>query len=258
MPQNLFPSPPWPTLPVQGERARYPLHRIFCVGKNYAAHAAEMGGDVDREQPIFFTKSALAFLPSGLESNYPPGTESYHYEVEFCVVLGKPLFKASPEEAADAIYGYAVGLDMTRRDIQNRSKELRLPWDMAKDVEEFGDHRPDHPQGRFRPGHRSAHPAASGWRTASGRPLVGHGLVGAGTAVAAVGALSSGAGRSVDDRNPGRGGAGEARRSSGRRCRGAGAGFGDLHRSRLRPQADGETTKPANSRGFFNWSGALE
>ena len=136
MPQNLFPSPPWPTLPVQGERARYPLHRIFCVGKNYAAHAAEMGGDVDREQPIFFTKSALAFLPSGLESNYPPGTESYHYEVEFCVVLGKPLFKTSPEEAADAIYGYAVGLDMTRRDIQNRSKELRLPWDMAKDVEE--------------------------------------------------------------------------------------------------------------------------
>lgn len=136
MTQHLFPSPPWPTLPVQGETALYPLHRIFCVGKNYAAHASEMGGQVDREQPIFFTKSALAFLPSGMESNYPPGTESYHYEVEFCVVLGKPLFKATPEQAADAVYGYAVGLDMTRRDIQNRSKELRLPWDMAKDVEE--------------------------------------------------------------------------------------------------------------------------
>lgn len=136
MAQNLFPSPPWPTLPVQGETARYPLHRIFCVGKNYADHAAEMGGQVDREQPIFFTKSALAFLPSGMESNYPPGTNDYHYEVEFCVVLGKPLFKASPEEAAEAIYGYAVGLDMTRRDIQSRSREMRLPWDMAKDVEE--------------------------------------------------------------------------------------------------------------------------
>ena len=136
MTRNLFPSPPWPALPVQGETARYPLHRIFCVGKNYAAHAAEMGGQVDREQPIFFTKSALAFLPSGMESNYPPGTGDYHYEVEFCVAIGKPLFKATPEQAADAVYGYAVGLDMTRRDIQNRVKELGLPWDMAKDVEE--------------------------------------------------------------------------------------------------------------------------
>lgn len=136
MPQNLFPSPPWPSLPVQGETARYPLHRIFCVGRNYADHAAEMGSQVDREQPIFFTKSAFAYLPSGMESNYPPGTDNYHYEVEFCVVLGKPLFKASPEEAAQAVYGYAVGLDMTRRDLQNRAKENRMPWDTAKDVEE--------------------------------------------------------------------------------------------------------------------------
>lgn len=136
MPQNLFPSPPWPTLAVQGETARYPLHRIFCVGRNYAAHAAEMGGEVDREQPMFFTKSALAFLPSGMDSNYPPGTQDYHYEVEFCVVLGKPLFKATPQQAADAVYGYAVGLDMTRRDLQARAKDLRQAWDMAKDVEE--------------------------------------------------------------------------------------------------------------------------
>lgn len=136
MTQNLFPSPPWPSLPVQGEQGLYPVHRIFCVGKNYAAHAAEMGGEVDREQPMFFTKSALAFLPTGMESNYPPGTEDYHYEVEFCVAVGKPLFKASPQEAADAVYGYAVGLDMTRRDLQNRAKDRRQPWDMAKDVEE--------------------------------------------------------------------------------------------------------------------------
>ena len=151
MTANLFPSPPWPALPVQGQTGRYPIHRIFCVGKNYAAHAAEMGGEVNREQPIFFTKSALAFLPSGMESNYPPGTDNYHYEVEFCVVLGKPLFKATPEQAADAIYGYAVGLDMTRRDIQNRSKELRLPWDMAKDVEESASIGPITRAGDFGP-----------------------------------------------------------------------------------------------------------
>lgn len=136
MTQNLFPSPPWPALPVQGEQGRYPLHRIFCVGRNYAAHAAEMGAQPDRAQPIFFTKSALAYLPSGMDSNYPPGTTDYHYEVEFCVALGAPLFKASTDEAAAAVYGYAVGLDMTRRDLQARAKEGRYPWDMAKDVEE--------------------------------------------------------------------------------------------------------------------------
>ena len=136
MTANLFPSPPWPALPVQGEAGHYPIHRIFCVGKNYAAHAAEMGGEVNREQPIFFTKSALAFLPSGMDSNYPPGTSDYHYEVELCVMVGKPLFKASEAEAANAIYGYAVGLDMTRRDLQTYAKDHRQPWDMAKDVEE--------------------------------------------------------------------------------------------------------------------------
>ena len=136
MTANLFPSPPWPALPVQGETGRYPIHRIFCVGKNYAAHAAEMGGEVNREQPIFFTKSALAFLPSGMDSNYPPGTSDYQYEVELCVMVGKPLFKASEAEAAQAVYGYAVGLDMTRRDLQAYAKDHRNPWDMAKDVEE--------------------------------------------------------------------------------------------------------------------------
>ncbi|WBU58227.1 fumarylacetoacetate hydrolase family protein [Paracoccus sediminicola] len=136
MTQNLFPSPPAPALPVQGETARYPLHRIFCVGKNYAAHAAEMGGEVDRETPMFFTKSAFAYLPSGMDSSYPPGTEDYHFEVEFCVVIDKPLFKAGTDEAAQAVYGYAVGLDMTRRDLQALAKKAGKPWDMAKDVEE--------------------------------------------------------------------------------------------------------------------------
>ena len=133
---NLFPSPPRPALPVVGETRLYPLHRIFCVGKNYAAHAAEMGGSVDREQPMFFTKSAFAYLPSGMETPYPPGTGNYHFEVEFCVVLGAPLFKADMDEAARAVYGYAVGLDMTRRDLQERLRDKAHPWDIAKDVEE--------------------------------------------------------------------------------------------------------------------------
>ncbi|MFD1797449.1 fumarylacetoacetate hydrolase family protein [Paracoccus aurantiacus] len=149
MTENLYPSPAWPALPVVGEARRYPIHRIFCVGKNYAAHAAEMGDEVNREQPIFFTKSALAFLPSGMESNYPPGTSNYHYEVEFCVMVGKPLFKADEAEAATAVFGYAVGLDMTRRDLQNYAKDNRLPWDMAKDVEESAVIGPVTPAAQF-------------------------------------------------------------------------------------------------------------
>jgi len=136
---------------VQGAAGRYPIHRIFCVGKNYAAHAAEMGGEVNREQPIFFTKSALAFLPSGMESPYPPGTSDYHYEVELCVMIGKPLFQASEAEAADAVFGYAVGLDMTRRDLQAYAKDNRLPWDMAKDVEESAIIGPVTPVAQFGP-----------------------------------------------------------------------------------------------------------
>ncbi|MFV0410497.1 MAG: fumarylacetoacetate hydrolase family protein [Paracoccus sp. (in: a-proteobacteria)] len=136
MTKTLFPAPDWPVLDVIGESAGFPLRRIFCVGKNYAAHAAEMGGQVDREQPIFFTKSALAFQAGGCEIPYPPGTSNYHYEAELCVLIDKPLFKADMDEAAEAVFGYAVGLDMTRRDIQERARGKGLPWDMAKDVEQ--------------------------------------------------------------------------------------------------------------------------
>lgn len=133
---SLFPSPPWPALPVTGENATYPLHRIFCVGRNYAAHAAEMGNQIDREAPIYFTKSALSYLPTGMTSPYPPGTENYHYEVELVVAIGAPLFRATPAESALGIFGYGLGLDMTRRDLQARATERRQPWDLAKDVEE--------------------------------------------------------------------------------------------------------------------------
>lgn len=135
MTETLFASPAWPTVPVKGETAAYPVHRVFCVGRNYAAHAAEMGVEVDREAPFYFTKSALTILHSGKEFPYPPGTENFHYEMEFVVAIGKPVFRVSVEEAMEAIYGYATGLDMTRRDLQLVARAKQRPWDLGKDVE---------------------------------------------------------------------------------------------------------------------------
>ena len=133
---NLFPSPQWPTVPVKGEAAAYPVHRIFCVGRNYAAHAAEMGVEVDRAAPFYFTKSALMTEQSGATVPYPPGTENFHYEMELVIAIGAPVFKADTETAAKAIYGYACGLDMTRRDLQLKARATQRPWDLGKDVEQ--------------------------------------------------------------------------------------------------------------------------
>lgn len=133
---TLFASPAWPTVPVKGESAAYPVHRIFCVGRNYAAHAAEMGVAVDREAPFYFTKSALMTEQSGATIAYPPGTENFHYEMELVIAIGSPVFKADKEEAVQAVYGYACGLDMTRRDLQLAARAKQRPWDIGKDVEQ--------------------------------------------------------------------------------------------------------------------------
>ncbi|MBC9247480.1 fumarylacetoacetate hydrolase family protein [Paracoccus sp. 11-3] len=135
MTKTLFASPAWPTVPVEGEDAVYPVHRVFCVGRNYAAHAAEMGVEVDREAPFYFTKSALTILPTGETYPYPPGTENFHYEMEFVVAIGKPAFRVPVDQALDAVYGYATGLDMTRRDLQLAARAKQRPWDLGKDVE---------------------------------------------------------------------------------------------------------------------------
>ena len=129
-----FESPALPTAPVEGGGA-YPVRRIFCVGRNYAAHAAEMGHEVDREAPFYFTKSAFALERAGGTIPYPPGTGNFHYEMELVVALGAPAFKASREAAEAAIWGYACGLDMTRRDLQQQAREKQRPWDLGKDVE---------------------------------------------------------------------------------------------------------------------------
>ncbi|OWU86076.1 fumarylacetoacetase [Oceanicola sp. 22II-s10i] len=132
---SLFDLPPIPDVPVKGETEGYPVRRIFCVGRNYAAHAAEMGNEVDREAPFYFTKSPAHLVLTGATLPFPPGTEDYHHEMEFVVALGAPLFRCSADEGMAAVYGYACGLDMTRRDLQGQAKDKRRPWDLGKDVE---------------------------------------------------------------------------------------------------------------------------
>lgn len=131
----LFPMPEFPTIPVKGESGGYPVTRIFCVGRNYAAHAAEMGVEVDREAPFYFTKTPLHTLASGATVPYPPGTENFHYEMELALVIGQPVFRASRDAAQAAIFGYACALDMTRRDLQLAARVKQRPWDLGKDVE---------------------------------------------------------------------------------------------------------------------------
>ncbi|UMA66502.1 fumarylacetoacetate hydrolase family protein [Roseivivax marinus] len=132
---TFFEPRPQPALAVAGAARLYPVGRIFCIGRNYAAHAAEMGNEVDRERPFFFTKSSHHLAASGALLPYPQGTEDLHHEVELVVALGSELRDAGPEDAAAAVFGYGVGLDLTRRDLQARAKDRRHPWDAAKDVE---------------------------------------------------------------------------------------------------------------------------
>ncbi len=135
MPALVFPAPAVPTIPLTGEDAAYAVARIFCVGRNYAAHAAEMGGEVDREAPWYFTKSQSAVAASGQTLPYPPGTANFHHEMELAVALGAPVFEADRAQAAAAVFAYGCALDMTRRDRQQDGKDNRRPWDLGKDVE---------------------------------------------------------------------------------------------------------------------------
>ena len=109
------------SLPIGGIDARFPVRRIYCVGKNYADHVAEMGGDVQRSEPVIFTKAAETIVQSGADIPYPPNTGNLHYEVELVVAMGP-----------DGIFAYGVGIDMTRRDIQAKAKAKGGPWARAK------------------------------------------------------------------------------------------------------------------------------
>ena len=136
MSQFVFPPPSPAAAPIRGRAERFPLRRIFCVGRNYEAHAREMGVAADREAPFYFTKASEHYAPSGSTIPYPPGTSSYHYEMELVVAIGKSGFRIPEGEALGHVFGYACGLDMTRRDLQSAAKEKQRPWDIGKDVEQ--------------------------------------------------------------------------------------------------------------------------
>ena len=126
------------SLPVRGKAERLPVNRIFCVGRNYHAHAVEMGRPVDKsaERAFYFTKSPQTLVDSGATVAYPPETKNYHFEMELVLVIGKAGFRIPQERAHEHIYGYACGLDMTRRDLQLVAREKGRPWDLGKDVEQ--------------------------------------------------------------------------------------------------------------------------
>jgi len=126
------------SLPVRGRSERLPIHRLFFVGRNYHAHAVEMGRPVDKsvEVPFYFTKAPSTLVESGATVAYPPGTKDFQFEMELVLAIGKAGFRVSENKASELIYGYACGLDMTRRDLQLIAREKGRPWDLGKDVEQ--------------------------------------------------------------------------------------------------------------------------
>jgi fumarylpyruvate hydrolase len=133
--QYAFELPKIPSLPVRGREVRFPVHRIYCVGRNYAAHSIEMGGDPNREPPFFFQKNPDNIVADSGSFPYPDKSGDVHHEIELVIGLGRGGRNVPVTEAAGCIFGYAVGLDMTRRDLQNECKDKRQPWEIAKAFE---------------------------------------------------------------------------------------------------------------------------
>ncbi len=161
----VFPPAPIPALAVAGSDARFPIRRVFCVGRNYADHAREMGAHEQadgREPPFFFSKPADAVVPGG-DVPYPPATANLQHEIELVVALGKGGADIPVAQALDCVFGYAVGLDLTRRDVQARAKEKGHPWDMGKGFDASA------PTGEIHPVAAIGHPqAGSIWLKVNG------------------------------------------------------------------------------------------
>jgi fumarylpyruvate hydrolase len=133
-----IPAPPTYTLTIAGSDELFPVHRVFCVGRNYAAHAREMGKDPDRDPPFFFMKPACAVVAANetaIDIPYPPMTANFHHEIELVVTIGKGGKDIPASQALEHVHGYAVGLDMTRRDLQLTARDKGRPWDLGKDIE---------------------------------------------------------------------------------------------------------------------------
>ena len=141
----VFDPAPTPTVAVLESDERFPVRRIFCVGRNYAAHAREMGRDPDREPPFFFTKPADAVVDDGETVSYPPQTQNFQHEAELVVAIGKAGRNISEEAALGHVWGYAVGNDLTRRDLQLQAREMGRPWDWGKAFDRSAIIGPVHP-----------------------------------------------------------------------------------------------------------------
>ncbi|MFJ4371105.1 fumarylacetoacetate hydrolase family protein [Pseudomonas japonica] len=148
------------SLPIAGSDQRFPVRRVYCVGRNYAAHAREMGFDPDREPPFFFCKPADAVVPVAdgqtLELPYPTQTSNYHYEIELVAAIGKGGRDIALDQASQHVFGYAVGLDMTRRDLQMQMREMGRPWEIGKAFDASAPIAPLHPVSQV------GHPAQAG------------------------------------------------------------------------------------------------
>ena len=147
--QYVIPAWDLPSIPVAGTAARFPVRHVFCVGRNYAEHAKEMGGDATKEPPFFFTKAADAILPVVApvvgKIPYPMATKNFHHELELVVAIGRSGARIASKDAQSLIYGYAVGLDMTRRDLQADMREKKRPWDIGKSFGNAAPIAPIHP-----------------------------------------------------------------------------------------------------------------
>jgi len=152
-----------PALPIAGSSDTFPVRRIFCVGRNYAEHQKEMGG-TGREQPFFFIKSAHSLVPRGGEVHYPAKTSNYHYETEMVVAISRGGRRIDAKKATEHVFGYAVGLDMTRRDLQQWGKDNGRPWDFGKDFDEAA------PCSELVPATRIGHPSKGAiWLNVNGK-----------------------------------------------------------------------------------------
>jgi fumarylpyruvate hydrolase len=159
----VFDPPSAPSIPVAGSSARFPVHRIYCVGRNYAAHAREMGGNPEREPPFFFLKPADALVAPGTPPAYPPGTKNLHHEVELVVAIGRKCSAIPAQQALSAVWGYAVGNDLTRRDLQLAARDKGRPWDFGKAFDQSA------PTSEVHPVSAVGHPSSGAiWLTVNG------------------------------------------------------------------------------------------
>ncbi|MGB0128344.1 MAG: fumarylacetoacetate hydrolase family protein [Rhodocyclaceae bacterium] len=149
-----------PAVPIAGGEVCFPVRRIWCVGRNYADHAREMGADPEREPPFFFSKPADAIVPGGGSVPYPPRTQKFQHEVELVVAIGKPGVHIVPEAALEHVFAYGLGVDLTRRDLQQALREKGHPWEMAKAFDHSA------PVSVLRPASELGHPASGAIRLA--------------------------------------------------------------------------------------------